>query len=243
MVLVVDIGNSRTKAAVFEHNSVVFQTVFLYQEIAENFKNIFKNFPKIEHLVISSVKNEEEMLFKMPNHVMKHVIDRSFDFPFENKYATPHTLGIDRMVLASGAVLMFPDTNRLVIDAGTCITYDWINNQNEYLGGGISPGLQLRYKSLHSFTDKLPLLSPQFPSKPIGNSTAESIHVGVVMGVIAEIEHHIRLIESSVENFTIILTGGDTDFLAKRLKNTIFANSNFLIESLYHTFQYKIHNG
>ena len=243
MVLVVDIGNSRTKAAVFEQDSIVFQTVFLYTAMQENLHNIFVQYPNISHLVMSSVKNDAEMRLEIPMYVQKVVIDRTFGFPFDNKYATPHTLGIDRMVLASGAVLKFPNTNRLVIDAGTCITYDFINDKNQYLGGGISPGLSLRYKSLHSFTDKLPLLAPQFPVNNIGASTSESIHVGIVLGVIAEIEQYINLIKSSVENFTIILTGGDTDFLAKRLKNTIFANSNFLIESLYHTFQYKIHNG
>ena len=159
-------------------------------------------------------------------------------FPFENLYKTPNTVGIDRLVLASGAVLMFPNQNRLVIDAGTCITYDFINEKNQYLGGAISPGIRLRYESLHNYTAKLPLLDMKLPDELIGKSTNDSIHSGVINGVINEIDGFIDQYREQYSKFIIILTGGDTDFLAKRLKNTIFANPNFLLESLNQTFQY-----
>jgi type III pantothenate kinase len=243
MVLVTDIGNSRTKVAVFELDIIIYQDVFSSDTATKKLQLLFQEYPKIQHWVYSSVKNEQIFNFDIPNFVQKHIISHHDLFPFTNLYKTPSTLGIDRMVLASGATLQFPNAHRLVIDAGTCITYDWVNKQNEYLGGAISPGLQMRYRALHTFTDKLPLLKPEWPFTNIGNSTSESIHAGVAIGVIAEISNYINMLENEVENFTIILTGGDTDFLAKRLKNTIFANSNFLIESLYITFQYKIHNG
>ena len=163
-------------------------------------------------------------------------------FPFVNKYATPQTLGIDRMVLAAGATLQYPNQNRLVIDVGTCVTYDFIDENDTYLGGAIAPGLRLRYESLHNYTAKLPLLTSQNPDYFIGKSTAESIHSGVVNGFVYEIDGFIDEYKAHYSNFIIILTGGDTDFLAKRLKNTIFANSNFLLESLNQTFQYKIKN-
>jgi type III pantothenate kinase len=146
------------------------------------------------------------------------------------------------MVLAAGAVFQFPNQNRLVIDAGTCITYDFIDHQNNYLGGAITPGLRLRYESLHNYTAKLPLLVLESPKELIGNSTSNSIHSGVVNGLVYEIDGFITEYGTRYSNFIIILTGGDTDFLAKRLKNTIFANSNFLLESLNQTFQYKIKN-
>jgi type III pantothenate kinase len=146
------------------------------------------------------------------------------------------------MVLAAGATLQFPNQNRLVIDAGTCVTYDFIDENDVYLGGAITPGLRLRYESLHDFTAKLPLLTVENPNYFIGKSTAESIHSGVVNGLVYEIDGFIDEYKALYSNFIIILTGGDTDFLAKRLKNTIFANSNFLLESLNQTFQYKIKN-
>jgi len=165
-------------------------------------------------------------------------ISKNIKFPFENKYESTNTLGIDRMVLSAGAVLKFPKQNRLVIDAGTCITYDFIDINNNYYGGAISPGIRLRYESLNNYTAKLPLLSKENPKNLIGNSTAESIHSGIINGISFEINGFINSILDRNDNFIIILTGGDADFLAKRLKNTIFANSNFLLESLNQLFQY-----
>jgi type III pantothenate kinase len=128
-----------------------------------------------------------------------------------------------------------------VIDAGTCITYDFIDANNNYLGGAISPGIRLRYESLHNYTAKLPLLTRENPENLIGDSTHQSIHSGVINGVTMEIDGFINSNLDENDNFIIILTGGDSDFLAKRLKNTIFANPNFLLESLNQTFQYN-HN-
>jgi type III pantothenate kinase len=145
------------------------------------------------------------------------------------------------MLLAAGAVFQFPNKNRLVIDAGTCITYDFIDENDNYLGGAISPGISLRYQSLHNYTDKLPLLSTEIPEELIGNSTNQSIHSGVINGVTLEIEGFVSSNLYRNDNFIIILTGGDSDFLAKRLKNTIFANPNFLLESLNQTYQFN-HN-
>jgi type III pantothenate kinase len=167
-----------------------------------------------------------------------YFITRESKFPFNNFYASPATLGIDRMILASGAVLQFPKKNRLVIDAGTCITYDFIDSNDNYLGGAISPGIRLRYESLHNYTAKLPLLKKEKPIDIVGNSTTQSIHSGVINGVSFEIEGFINSVLDKNDNFIIILTGGDAVFLAERLKNTIFANPNFLLESLNQTFQY-----
>lgn len=243
MILVVDVGNSRIKAAVFE-GAILFE-IFVFSEIElqKNIENILKKFEKITDLIVSSVGDVEKQSFLAFNNVLNvHFLSHEDSFPFKNRYATPKTLGIDRMVLAAGATLQFPNQNRLVIDAGTCVTYDFIDEKNNYLGGAISPGLRLRYEALHNFTAKLPLLSLESPKGFIGTSTSESIHSGVVNGFVYEIDGFIDEYKAMYSNFIIILTGGDTDFLAKRLKNTIFANSNFLLESLNQTFQYKIKN-
>ena len=243
MILVIDVGNSRIKAAVFEDNILLEIFIFTKIELEKKIENILKKFQKTTDLVVSSVGDVEKESFLAFNNLVKvNFISHTDLFPFQNKYSTPQTLGIDRMVLASGAVLSFPNQNRLVIDAGTCVTYDFITHANQYLGGAISPGFRLRYESLNNYTAKLPLLSLENPSDLIGNSTSTSIHSGVVNGLVNEIDGFIADYSARYSNFIIILTGGDTDFLAKRLKNTIFANSNFLLESLNQTFQYKIKN-
>ena len=243
MILVIDVGNTRIKGAVFEGAILLEIFVFTKIELQKNIEIILKKFEKVSDLVVSSVGDVEKLSFLAFENVLNvHFISNADPFPFHNKYATPQTLGIDRMVLAAGATLQFPNQNRLVIDAGTCVTYDFIDQDNNYLGGAIAPGLRLRYESLHNYTAKLPLLALENPENLIGNSTSDSIHSGVVNGLVYEIDGFINEYRARYLNFIIILTGGDTDFLAKRLKNTIFANSNFLLESLNQTFQYKIKN-
>ena len=243
MILAIDVGNTRIKAAVFEGATVLEYFVFSKNELEKKIKNILKKHKELTHLVVSSVSDLEKQAFSAFENLVKvHFVSHDDSFPFVNGYKTPQTLGIDRMVNAAGATLQFPNQNRLVIDAGTCVTYDFIDESNNYLGGAISPGLQLRYAALHNFTAKLPLLELQSPEHFVGKSTSESIHSGVVNGLVYEIDGFIDEYKTLYPKFIIILTGGDAVFLAKRLKNTIFANSNFLLESLNQLFQYKIKN-
>jgi type III pantothenate kinase len=158
--------------------------------------------------------------------------------PFTNAYSTPHTLGIDRMVLAVGAVQLFPKQAALIIDCGSCITYDWLNEEGVYYGGAISPGLGMRYEALHQFTARLPLLSPKIPNDFPGNSTADSIHLGVVQSTVYEIEGFIQAQQAKHANFILILTGGDAEFLAEQLKSPIFVRPTFQLEGLCAWYQY-----
>ena len=153
-------------------------------------------------------------------------------------YKTPTTLGVDRLALVSASVNKFSSKNVLIIDAGTCITYDFIDNKNNYLGGAISPGVYTRYKSLNNLTAKLPLLKPRTVKNITGNSTKQSIHSGVINGVLFEIEGVIKNYNTKYEDLTVILTGGDSKFLSKQLKNSIFANSNFLLEGLNYILEF-----
>jgi type III pantothenate kinase len=243
MLLAVDIGNTKIKAAVFEGTVLLERFVFDKANALKNIENIFFQYNKIEQTVLSSVgKDTIELLSELEKRSKLAVIGHDSKFPFSNKYATPATLGIDRMVLSSGAVVRYPGKNRLVIDAGTCVTYDFTDSNDNYLGGAISPGLQLRYNAMHNFTAKLPLLYPEMPQEYIGNSTAASMHSGVVNGMLHELEGFVRQYNEQYQELTIILTGGDAEFLAKRLKNTIFANSNFLLESLNLLYLYTITN-
>lgn len=243
MILAVDVGNTRIKAAVFERNTLLESFVFNKTTLEISIQNIVLKYKCIKNLVIASVSDVEKKAFNCFFEVMQiHFVSHKDPFPFVNGYETPETLGIDRLVLAAGATLQYPNKNRLVIDAGTCVTYDFIDEQNKYSGGAISLGLQSRYDALHHFTANLPLLKLEPSSVLVGKSTAESIHSGVANGLVYEIDGFIQEYKNKYSNFIIILTGGDADFLAKRLKNTIFANSNFLLESLNQTYQYKIKN-
>ena len=243
MIVTVDVGNTRIKAAVFEGDTSFGFFVFEKVALGENLKKILDDFPLVESVVVSSVGDIDKASFLVfESRVKVCFISRENVFPFENNYGTPSTLGIDRMVLAAGATLMFPNQNRLVIDAGTCVTYDFVDENNVYQGGAIAPGMRLRYESMHNFTAKLPLLQLESPESYIGKSTAQSMHSGVVNGLVYEIDGFIDTYRASCTKIIIILTGGDAEFLAKRLKNTIFANSNFLLESLNQTYQYQINN-
>ncbi len=243
MILAIDVGNTRIKAAVFEGNTLLEIFVFEKKEFQLKTQSILNTYNQITDLVISAVADlEKNSFFGISQNIAIHFISTEDSFPFVNKYETPKTLGIDRMVLSAGASLLYPRKNRLVIDVGTCVTYDFIDKNDHYQGGAISPGLRLRYESMHRFTAKLPLLTIQMPVDFIAKSTSESIHSGVVNGLAHEIDGFIDQYKAIYPNFIIILTGGDSVFLANRLKNTIFANSNFLLESLNQTFQYKIKN-
>lgn len=243
MRLAIDIGNTLIKAAVYEDNTFVERFQFTANTFESGFEKILQLYPNCLDWILTSVGQiTQEQFEKFTSSVRLHVIERNSKFPFTNQYQTPQTLGIDRMILASGAVLQYPNQPRLIIDAGTCITYDFVDAQNVYHGGAISPGLQMRYQALHHFTARLPLLEKSEPENFIGQSTAESIHVGVVKGALHEIDGFIQQYATDQENIIIILTGGDADFLAKQLKNTIFAHSNFLLDSLNQTFQYQTQN-
>ncbi|MGG5577815.1 type III pantothenate kinase [Myroides sp. C15-4] len=243
MIYTLDIGNTRTKLAMFENDSLVNTTYLSTKNLQKELLFFFQKNSKKPKIVLASVGHLDDTLLEwLEKNTDLTQITHTTPLPLSNKYKTPHTLGIDRLAVAAGATIQYPNTARLIIDAGTCITYDFVNAENEYLGGSISPGLQLRYKALHDYTAKLPLLEMEDISYFIGQNTHESIQSGVINGIIAEIDNIINRYKKDYADLTIILTGGDAVFLAKRLKNIIFANPNFLSESLNHIYQYIIEN-
>jgi type III pantothenate kinase len=232
MNLVIDVGNSRVKIAVFNNNELIHNEIFTDLTWLNGAVEIIKNF-NCSNAIISSVGNLKKVdLVKLSSKINLIQLTNNTKVPFKNAYATPKTLGVDRIALVSSAVLSFPYKNVLIIDAGTCITYDFVNSEAVYFGGAISPGLKMRYQSLHFFTKKLPLLEPSNNYSLIGDSTANSIHSGVVLGVLNEIEGVINQYLNKNKDLTVVLTGGDVNFLSNKLKNSIFANPNFLLQGL-----------
>jgi type III pantothenate kinase len=232
MNLIIDIGNTRVKTAVFEGDKIVSRHIFGKSRLLSEIKKIIKNY-KIGATIISSVSSiTSKKLEKLHKLVPYMLVSPEIKTPFKNLYSTPKTLGVDRMALVFGAVIIYPNHNVLIIDAGTCITFDFVNKKKEYLGGAISPGIEMRYKALNKFTSKLPLLEISKPLHFIGISTNESIHSGVVNGVIQEIDGVIEQYKNKYLHLTVVLTGGDANFLSKQLKSSIFANQNFILEGL-----------
>ena len=230
MNLTLDIGNTQSKLAVF-NNSLVVVKIFDSEFIIDEIDDFLLLYPSIKNLIVCSVTDITLNLEKY-NFNNVHFVSSSSNIPFENLYLSKDSLGNDRIALVSSASISYPGKNVLIIDAGSCITYDFINDKNQYLGGAISPGLNMRYKSLNEFTSKLPLVSFESSDKLIANQTIDSINVGVANGVVFEIEGFVRQYLSEYDNLTVILTGGNSDFLSNQLKISIFANQNFLLEGL-----------
>jgi type III pantothenate kinase len=232
MNLIVDVGNTRIKAAVFESDRLIELLVFTEKELLEKV-DFFLSKYVITDGILSSVKVlTEDLMQNLQKKTSFMVLNSNTEVPFVNKYITKETLGVDRIAVVSNAAKNFSKENVLIIDAGTCITYDYINASNEYFGGAISPGIEMRYKALNYYTSKLPLLEKKETNFITGGSTKESIHSGVVTGVVGEISYIIEEYKKENQHLTVVLTGGDTYFLAKQLKSSIFANPNFVLEGL-----------
>ncbi len=238
MNLIIDVGNTYLKLAVFVNNELMEKFVCDKEGFIESLSEVSDRFPKVEHCIVSSVGGfTDAQLSALKKKHSVFVLTHQAKFPFKNEYATPSTLGVDRIALVSAAAVQFPDKNVLVIDAGSCITYDFLTEANSYLGGAIAPGIQMRYKAMHTFTANLPLLETKKPLNLIGDSTNNSMHVGVVQGVINEVDGFIEKYIENFGNLTVILTGGDAHFLRDSIKNDIFATSNFLLEGLNHILE------
>jgi type III pantothenate kinase len=239
MNLIIDVGNSFVKLAVFNGDKIKYKKIVELDLVLEEIKVLKQKEHSIKKAIMSSVgRLNEEAIDQIKNCVDLLVLSSKTKLPFKNLYKTPKTLGVDRIALVSASVNKFPECNVLIIDAGTCITYDFVTANNEYLGGAISPGLHMRYKALHNLTANLPLLRPGKPKNIIGKTTKESIHSGVAYGVIMEIEGVIGSYQEKYSDLTVILTGGDGNFLSKQLKSSIFATSKFLLEGLNFILQF-----
>lgn len=239
MNLVVDIGNTLIKMAVFQDDIILKKKTFLKSDFFKNLDELEQQFPKISAVLISSVsKTSNKWVQRLEEKYQLYILNPGLPQLFKNLYLTPGTLGNDRIGLASAACKKYPEKNVLIIDAGTCITYDFKNERDEYLGGAISPGIQLRFKALNTFTENLPLLEPEEPVKLLGNSTHNCLQSGVILGTIFEIEGFIEAYKANYKELIIIFTGGDAQLLCKQFKNSIFANSNFLLEGLNYILEY-----
>ena len=237
MNLVIDIGNTVAKVAVFQKSALLEKKVLKKEDLERKIDLFFSHYPAINKVIVSTVSDGG---FSFDNHLEILYLDKSTKLPFQNCYQTAGTLGSDRKALVAAAAKEFPDQPVLIIDAGTCVTYDFKDRENRYFGGGISPGLMMRFRALNEFTARLPLVGPVKQPELIGRNTDESIRSGVIFGLSKEIDGLVEEYSSRHPGLAIILTGGDAQFLSVNLKNTIFANSNFLLEGLNYILEFNI---
>jgi len=232
MRLILDFGNTYQKCAIFNNKEIIAFERFENIQL-KDLEAFTKSFPNIKSAILSSVIHfDTEILDWLKNSFTFINLDYNTPTPIINKYASPKTLGKDRLSAAIGAAALFPNQNVLSIDTGTAIKFDMVTKDGEYLGGSIAPGLYLRFKSLHTFTDKLPLVSYNNEHPLIGNDTQLSILSGVMNGALAEINGLIHDYKQQFNDLKIVLTGGESIYFVKSIKSHIFADSNLVIKGL-----------
>lgn len=236
MNLVVDYGNSAAKVGIFNHEILVETLTFATLDALQKFVQQ----STADNILVSSVKEDPEKILSHAKSKMKFVLSPELGLPIRNKYSTPKTLGMDRIASACGAYQLFPGENALAIDAGTCITYEFLDKDGSYRGGGISPGLSMRFKAVHTFTAKLPLISPKENVSLIGDSTETSIQSGVINGLLAEIEGIIGRYQKEFGSVRVILCGGDARFFENQLKASIFASPELVLIGLNSILNYNV---
>lgn len=239
MNLVIDIGNTRIKLALFNDHDLMLN-VPLDELKANQLQLLLDEHPRLNKAILSSVRDYPDEIRKFLSSSFHQFIEFNHQTPVPiiNRYKTPESLGSDRLAAAIGASCLFPCEDLLVIDAGTAITYDLVTKNNEYLGGNISPGLETRFKALHHFTGNLPLVAPRMEFQPLGRDTESAIIAGVQQGLIFEAEQTISYFNTIYKNLKVILTGGDAGFFDKNLKNAIFVQFNLALFGLNKVLEY-----
>ncbi len=224
MNVIVDIGNTRVKVAIFNANSLKELLFFDHSEWVNYVRSLDSY-----SLIISNVGLSNDLVrSKFPDAIY---LSHKLNFDFKNLYETPETLGVDRIALVVGSRCI-SESNRLIIDLGSCITFDFVNKQNEYLGGAISPGLKMRAKAMHNFTSKLPLIDQVSESSLIGNTTQTALKSGLYHGILNEIKGSINAYENKFGEIDVILTGGDAKIFDSKIKRPIFVAPELALEGL-----------
>ena len=241
MNLVIDIGNSRTKVALFSGQEMAAS--FVFKDFSESdLAKLRKEYPFADTAIISTVANDRPPILDYLRANFRFMLELTHQtrVPVRNAYLSPETLGLDRLAAAIGARELFPNQDLLVIDAGTAITFDLMDHKGTFCGGNISPGLKSRFRALHEFTQRLPLTDETGPCPLIGRTTEEAIRSGVVNGMIAEIDGMIERLKDEYPDLVPVLTGGDAQFFERRLKNHIFVKFDITLVGLNRILEYNV---
>ena len=230
--LCLDFGNTRLKAAIF-NDDVVVQEMVLPDDSKDTFETLLNKYQPQKSILSSVIDHNSVLENILASRTIFHKLSHHTKLNFSAPVGKPETIGADRLALAAAAAHFFPEKNNLVIGLGSCITYNFINQYHQFLGGAISPGMEMRFKSMHDFTAKLPLVEKDWNFPVIGYDTKTNLQSGVIAGITFEIDGCIDFYQNRYGNFNVVLTGGDAGYFARHLKNKIFADLKFLFKGLY----------
>ena len=236
MMVCVDFGNTLVKAGIFEQGKMLNNLRTDYEQLHVLHSFIVDS--QVSEIAVCNVSGKgDSILSELAANLQIHHLTSATALPFINEYKTPLTLGTDRIAAVAGAHMLFPETTCLIIDCGTCMTTDVITHDGVYKGGSISPGLQMRLKSMHTFTGKLPELDFKIPESITGNSTAECMFSGAFHGMIAEIGYFAEHYAHSLGSCQLVLSGGDAELFAEHLNLNIFAAPDLVLYGLYQIYR------
>ena len=241
MNLAIDIGNTRAKLGVFRKGDPKIKKREVWEALNLSDLSEFCAQWKIEQVALSASGQLDSKIERFLNQNFRYIpLDHSTPLPISNKYHTPKTLGKDRLAAAIGAFALYPGEASLIIDAGTCTTYDLLTADKEYLGGNITPGINMRLQAMHHFTAKLPLEKKGAVKNLVGNTTKSALRTGGQLGALLEMEGFIQAYSRQFGLINVILTGGDANYFAKRLKTKIFVNHNLVLIGLNKILAYNV---
>lgn len=232
VTLCFDLGNTRKKVAVFE-GAELKEAIQLKDESRATIEELVRVHRPTKSILSSVIDHDPALEEVLKQHTRFHKLSYETKLGFTTPVGKPETIGADRLALSAAAVHYYPKKNNLVIALGSCITYNFISCQHAFLGGGISPGLEMRLKSLQYYTAKLPLVAPDADFPLIGYDTTTNILSGVIKGMALEIDGFIDSYQARYGNFNVLLTGGDLPYLAAHCKNRIFADPDLIYKGLY----------
>ncbi|HLI93838.1 MAG TPA: type III pantothenate kinase [Puia sp.] len=227
-----DFGNTRMKCAVFTDGTLQQQAV-LGADPEQAVSLLLDQFQPTRTILSSVIDHPPGIEALLRSRSRFHRLDHSSKLPITTPVSKPDSIGADRLALTAAAVSLFPGKNNLVIGLGSAVTYNFVNKYCEFLGGGISPGMEMRFRSLHEFTAKLPLVKPDWNLPLVGYDTRTNILSGVILGMAKEIDGTIGAYEEKYDNFNVLMSGGDAAYFTGRLKKEIFVDPDLIFKGLY----------
>lgn len=227
-----DFGNTRLKCAVFEGDKLL-ELIVLENDAPETILGLLNKYKPVKSILSSVVNHNTAIEEILAQHTRFHLLSYNSKLPVTSPVGKPETIGSDRLALVSGAVRLFPEQHNLVIGLGSCITFNFVNKFHEFLGGSISPGLEMRFRAMHEFTAKLPLVKPDWNFPLVGYDTRTNMLSGVILGMSKEIDGMIDAYAEKYNHCNVLLTGGDQDFFLPHLRNKIIPDPYLLYKGLY----------
>lgn len=235
--LCLDFGNTRLKAALFSGRDFVEELV-LPDASPETILQLIREYQPTKSILSSVIRHSAEIEDLLKAHTRFHPLGHTSKLTFSTPVGKPETIGADRLAMCAAAVDMFPNQHNLAIGLGSCITYNFISNRHEFLGGSISPGMTMRFRSMNEYTALLPMIEPEHHFPLVGYDTKTNLLSGVILGMSKEIDGIIDAYALKYSNFNVLLTGGDMPFFVPHLKNRIFADPNLIYKGLYAISEY-----